>query len=139
LHGLSEEEFMKLCLGIALVSLLLLSGGSFLLGPPYCSGVPAGFNAVAQLRTINTAEITFLSSENRYGTVEELVASGLLDPRFRTTVSDYKFAVTANGSGYKATAEPSTPNIGFCFYSGSDGVVRYGRLAPADLVGTPAF
>src|SRR5437763_418224 len=130
---------MKLCLAVALAGLLLISGGSYLLGPPYCAGVPAGSTARFHLGTINAAEETFRSSEKRYGTVEELVAAGLLDAKFRTTVADYNFEVIVNGSEFRVTAEPRTPKVGFNLYCGPDGVVRYGSMAPADLAGTAAF
>jgi len=131
---------MKLCLGLALtgMAVLLSSAGAFVFGPS-CGGVPPESAAVVNLRMIDTAEVTYLSSENRYGTVEELVTSGLLDSRFRKTVSDYTFAVMATASDYKATAEPSTTELRSNYYSGPDGVIRYGRMAPADRIGTPVF
>jgi hypothetical protein len=121
---------------LAGMALLLSSAGAFVFGPS-CGGVPAESTAMTHLRTINTAEVTYLSSENRYGTLEELVASGRLDSRFRTTVSDYDFAVTATDSDYKVTAEPNTPNFRSDYYSGPDGVIRYGRTAPTNLIGRP--
>src|SRR5262249_20878582 len=52
--------------------------------------------AVSNLRTINTAEVTYLSSAGgSYGSLPELVTAGLLDTRFNTgVVSGYSFAVT---------------------------------------------
>ena len=127
---------MKLCLALAGMAVLLSSAGAFVFGPS-CGGVPPESSAVAILRTINTAEVTYLSSENRYGSVEDLVTSGLLDQRFRTTVSEYNFAVAASDSDYKATAEPSIAKLRSNYYSGPDGVIRYGRIAPPDLIGRP--
>src|SRR5262245_8119558 len=44
-------------------------------------------SAVAQIRTINTAEVTYLSSAaGNYGSIPELVTAGLLDNRFITSV-----------------------------------------------------
>ena len=46
-------------------------------------------SAVAQLRTINTAEITYLSSnDGKYGSVPALITAGLLDSRFAGSVRD---------------------------------------------------
>ena len=131
---------MKLCLGLAItgMALLLSSAGAFVFGPS-CGGFPPESAAVSNLRLIDTAEVTYLSSENRYGTVAELVTSGLLDSRFRETVSDYTFAVMVTASDYKATAEPSNPKLRSNYYSGPDAVVRYGRMAPADRIGKPVF
>src|SRR6266446_8019221 len=53
-------------------------------------------SAVANVRTINTAEVTYLSSAGgNYGGVPELVTAGLLDSRFTGPVSGYGFSVTA--------------------------------------------
>src|ERR1700756_2901123 len=64
-------------------------------------------SAVAQLRTINTAEITYLSSnQGAYGTVAALITQGLLDNRFTGSVSGYNYTVTASGSNYTVNADP---------------------------------
>src|SRR5712692_7228886 len=61
-------------------------------------------SAVAQIRTINTAEVTYLSSAGgSYGSVAQLITAGLLDNRFSSSVSGYNFAVTASGTDYTAT------------------------------------
>src|ERR1700757_3036145 len=64
--------------------------------------------AVAQIRTINTAEITYLSSnQGAYGSIAQLITQGMLDSRFSGSVSGYNFAVTASGSNYTANADPT--------------------------------
>ena len=84
-------------------------------------------SAVAQVRTINTAEVTYLSSnQGSFGDVLALVSSGLLDNRFIGSVSGYNFAVTASGSDYTASASPTSANAGrYAYYSGPDAVIRY--------------
>ncbi len=84
-------------------------------------------SAVAQLRTVNTAEVTYLSSnQGSYGDIPSLITAGLLDGRFATSVSGYVFSVTASGSDYTATATPTSTNAGrFGYYSTPDAVVRY--------------
>src|SRR6266581_5809560 len=58
-------------------------------------------SAVAQLRTVNTAEITYLSSnQGAYGDIASLITQGLLDARFNGSVSGYSFTVTASSSDY---------------------------------------
>ena len=87
--------------------------------------------AVSNLRTINTAEVTYLSSAGgNYGTIGDLVGAGLLDSRFSgTAVSGYAFAVSAAGSDYTATAQPTSANTGrYGYYSLPDAVVRYSSL-----------
>ena len=84
-------------------------------------------SAVAQIRTINTAEVTYLSSNGgNYGSIPELITAGLLDGRFATSVSGYVFGVQASGSDYTAQATPTSTNAGrFGYFSVPDAVVRY--------------
>ena len=91
-------------------------------------------SAVANVRTINTAEVTYLSSAGgNYGGVPELVTAGLLDSRFTGPVSGYGFSVTAVGSNYTVNAAPTTTNTGrFGYMSGPDAVVRYATYTDAN-------
>ena len=84
-------------------------------------------SAVAQVRTINTAEVTYLSSnQGSYGDVISLVSQGLLDSRFNGSVSGYNFAVSASSSNYTVTAMPTSANAGrYGYYSLPDAVIRY--------------
>jgi len=84
-------------------------------------------SAVSNIRTINTAEVTYLSSNaGNYGSVPQLITAGLLDNRFATSVSGYTFVVEASASDYTATATPTTTNAGrFGYFSVPDAVVRY--------------
>src|SRR5919109_1126222 len=60
-------------------------------------------SAVAQIRTINTAEVTYLSSNaGSYGSIPQLITQGLLDGRFSGPVSGYDFSVTASSTDYTA-------------------------------------
>jgi prepilin-type N-terminal cleavage/methylation domain-containing protein len=89
-------------------------------------------SAVANIRTINTAEVTYLSSAaGNYGSLPQLVTAGLLDSRFGTgIVSGYNFAVTASVGDYTATAMPVSPNSGrYAYYSLPDAVIRYQTTA----------
>lgn len=70
-------------------------------------------SAVAQVRTVNTAEVTYLSSnDGSYGSLPELITQGFLDSRFGGSVSGYNFAVQASGPDYTATAAPTSTNAG---------------------------
>ena len=84
-------------------------------------------SAVAQVRTINTAEVTYLSSnQGSYGQVPELITQGFLDNRFSGSVSGYTFVVTASGTDYTVTATPTSTNAGrYGYYSTPDAVIRY--------------
>src|SRR6187200_2735581 len=88
--------------------------------------------AVANLRTINTAEVTYLSSSGgSYGDLAALVAAGLLDNTFTSgPKAGYIFDVDAAGADYTATAWPASSNTGRNgYYSVPDAVVRYSTLA----------
>ena len=103
--------------------------------------------AVAQIRTINTAEVTYLSSnQGAYGSIPQLVTQGLLDSRFLGSVSGYNFTVAASGSNYTANADPTSVNAGrFGYYSLPDAVIRYATYQggnctpcyPGSLSGAP--
>ena len=82
--------------------------------------------AIAQLRTINTAEITYLAASGRYGTIPQLISAGLLDDRFAKTTTGYALEVQALPLSYTATATPISSNAGrFGYYSLPDAVIRY--------------
>jgi len=103
--------------------------------------------AVAQIRTVNTAEITYLSSAGgNYGSIPQLITAGLLDSRFATSVSGYTFAVQASSTEYTAFATPTSTNAGrYAYYSTPDAVVRYqtgtsttcNPCAPNGMTGQP--
>ncbi len=84
-------------------------------------------SAVAQVRTINTAEVTYLSSNGgNYGSIPELITQGFLDGRFANSVSGYTFTVTASGPDYTVNATPTSTNAGrYGYYSMPDAVIRY--------------
>jgi prepilin-type N-terminal cleavage/methylation domain-containing protein len=103
--------------------------------------------AVAQLRTINTAEVTYLSSnQGAFGDIPSLISQGLIDARFTGSVSGYNFTVTASGSNYTANADPTSTNAGrFGYYSAPDAVIRFATYQggnctpcyPGSLSGAP--
>src|SRR5215472_902379 len=84
-------------------------------------------SAVAQIRTINTAEITYLSSnQGTYGDMPSLITQGLIDARFAGSVSGYNFTVAASASNYSVNADPTSTNSGrFGYFSLPDAVIRY--------------
>src|ERR1700746_2834579 len=59
--------------------------------------------AVPPLRTVNTPEVTYLSSnQGSFGDIPHLITQGLLDNRFTGSVSGYNFTISASGSNYTA-------------------------------------
>ena len=100
--------------------------------------------AVASLRLLNTAEVTYSSDMNGlYGTIPDLVAAGLLDARFGTAMQGFVFdaALSSDKFDYTATARARTLNEArFDFYTRPDYVIRYSTdpaHAPTGLTGEP--
>jgi prepilin-type N-terminal cleavage/methylation domain-containing protein len=98
--------------------------------------------AVASVRTVTTAEITYLSSSGgSYGSITQLVGAGLLDSGFNGTKSGYNYGISTTGTDYTITANPASTNNGrYGYYSVPDGVVRYSTdstLAPTGMAGNP--
>jgi prepilin-type N-terminal cleavage/methylation domain-containing protein len=95
--------------------------------------------AVANLRTINTAQVTYASTGGNYGTLAGLIADRLLDETFTGTKAGYRYVVVASGADYTAEAIPISSNTGrYGYYSVPDAIVRYSTtatLAPAGEAG----
>src|ERR1043166_2650846 len=84
--------------------------------------------AVATVRTITTAEVTYISSSGAgsWGTLTQLVGAGLLDTGFNGTKSGYNYSISNTASDYTIFATPSASNNRrYAYYSVPDGVVRY--------------
>jgi prepilin-type N-terminal cleavage/methylation domain-containing protein len=103
--------------------------------------------AVANLRSLNTAQVTYLSSSGgEYGEIQDLIDEELIDDTFDTTdtpKSGYNFTleVLNGGASYLAEADPASDNTGrFGFYSGPDAVIRYASTGsyPHDTLGGQA-
>jgi prepilin-type N-terminal cleavage/methylation domain-containing protein len=99
-------------------------------------------SAVAQLRTINTAEVTYIASnQGSYGSIPLLITQGLLDARFTASISGYNFTLDATGNDYTANATAVSSNAGrFDFFTRPDYVIRYStdpNRAPSGLSGDP--
>ncbi len=98
--------------------------------------------AVAQLRTINTAEVTYIgSNQGSYGIIPLLITQGLLDARFTASMSGYNFTADVSGNDYTANAIAVSSNAGrFDFFTRPDYVIRYSTdqtRAPSGLSGEP--
>ncbi|HZI50304.1 MAG TPA: hypothetical protein VFE29_00650 [Terriglobia bacterium] len=130
------DRILKIGVGAACVFLALMFAIPFFLT---CACSPNEIPAVSNLRTINTAQVTYFSSSGRYGTITELISANLIDDSFKSTKAGYDFTVTldATGSSYRAEAVPissllSTPSgtRHYSYYSVPDAVVRYSTNAP---------
>jgi hypothetical protein len=121
--------FKRALLGLGAVAWLVLT----LIGTQPSPGRSNETVAIAELRTIDTAEVTYLyGPAGKYGTIPDLIAAGLLDSRFDGPLSGYTFVVTASDRDYTAIAAPVSTKTGrYGFYSGRDAVVRYAQIATA--------
>jgi hypothetical protein len=114
----------------------------FLLYRPTAIGLDewAESSGRAQLRTINTEEVTYSSSTGgKYGTIQELISAGLLDRRYEGEIDGYSFQVQVQeqGKNYSATAIPVGNADRYAYMSTSDTVVRYGGGRTGTAIGQP--
>jgi prepilin-type N-terminal cleavage/methylation domain-containing protein len=100
--------------------------------------------AVAALRSLSTAQLTYSSSNGGvYGTVNDLISSGLVDSRYAPGMSGYTYtvALSVDGMDYTAVAVAGSQYLGrFYFYVVPDFVIRYSTdttRAPLGLAGLP--
>jgi prepilin-type N-terminal cleavage/methylation domain-containing protein len=101
-------------------------------------------HAVSNLRTVNTAEVQYISNnQGLYGDIPELISSGLLDFSYALPTSGYTFRVqlSPNSLDYTATATAYGANSGrYDYFTAPDYVLRYSTdptRAPAGLTGEP--
>lgn len=99
--------------------------------------------AVSTLQLFNASQNIYLSGNGGFGTVDDLIADGLIDDRFYNPKSGYQFVVTLSGSRleYTITASAAPQTAGrYDYYTTTDYVLRYtttvGR-APAGQEGMP--
>jgi len=97
--------------------------------------------AIANLRTINSAEAQLKITAGEYGDVNALIRAKLIDDSFTRSKTGYDYAVVISEGSYKAEANPTTPNTArFGYTTGPDGVIRYSTnpsLAPTGRDGQP--
>ena len=145
--------FVSILVGTIGAIVLLVAVPSLLRTRP--RSVPDESAAVSNLRIINTAEITYLSSAGSYASMQRLVDVRLLDDTFTRTRAGYSYTITLDeaGSAYTAEAVPapvvtrswfastaSTSPVRYGYYSLQDAVVRYSMeasLAPPGRAGQP--
>jgi len=118
---------------------------------------PSESAAVANLRTINTAQVTYLSySGGSYGTMSDLINARLLDETFSGRKAGYTYTITLGAMGSDYTAEAmavpiaprrywwgswkvtTPPRHYYGYYSVRDAVIRYSTdpsFAPAGQSG----
>ena len=100
--------------------------------------------AVATLKQINTAEVTYSSAaQTTFGTLPNLVNAGLMDSSLLSTKAGYNYNIelSANFKNYTASATAVTAMLGrYDFYTAPDYVIRFSTdttRAPSTLAGEP--
>jgi prepilin-type N-terminal cleavage/methylation domain-containing protein len=101
-------------------------------------------SAVANLRNLNSAQVTYSSTAGFYGTMNQLIAARIIDDRYTSgnfSGFQYSMGLYAGNQGYTAVATAvSTNTARFDYYSAPDFVVRYSTVAsraPAGMTGQP--
>jgi len=101
-------------------------------------------SAVASLKTLNTAQISYTAiSGGTYGVMTDLISNGLVDSRFTSTISgyNYAFAIAANFRNFTVYATAISANEGrYDFSTAPDYVIRYTTVtsrAPNGMAGAP--
>jgi type IV pilus assembly protein PilA len=103
--------------------------------------------AVANLRSMNTAQVAYSSSNSgAYGALTDLQSAGLIDSSFLSASGKsgyiYTVQLSANSLDYTAAATAQAATMGrYDYYTTPDYVIRYSSIstrAPASLAGEPA-
>ena len=101
-------------------------------------------SAVANMRTLNTAQVSYSSANaGVYGAISNLVSANLMDSRFNGAVSGYGYTIDLSSTSLEYTlyATAVSPNTGrYDYYTTPDYVIRYSLAAsraPAGLTGEP--
>jgi hypothetical protein len=129
--------------GILILAIVVLVGLlGILLYRPEKIGLDDAAESVAraQLRTINTEEVTYSSSTGgKYGTIQDLISAGLLDRRYLGEIDGYWYEVQVQeeGKNYLATATPGGNAGRYSYRSTSDAVIRYGTGPTGTPIGQP--
>ena len=101
-------------------------------------------SAVANLKTLNTAQISYTTvSGGTYGTMSDLIGAALIDSRFSGTISgyNYTFNIAPSFRDFTVYATAMSANEGRYDYSTApDYVIRFTTVttrAPNGMAGAP--
>ena len=119
------------------LNLIKVFGASAMIGMKEAPVIGQEMTAAFALSTIRSAQTSYRTTngEGRYGTLEELVAAGLLDEHFARERGEYDVELTAYGERFEVTATPKQygKTGRRSFFLDESGVIR-----AADHKGKPA-
>jgi len=86
--------------------------------------------AVAALRTLTTAEVTYLAaSAGNFGSLQQMIEAGLAPAELKEPINGFRLSVISVGSDFAAAAIPASAGSGrYGFYVTADGTVRYSAV-----------
>jgi prepilin-type N-terminal cleavage/methylation domain-containing protein len=99
--------------------------------------------AVANLRNLNSAQVSYSSTHGFFGSLADLEAQGLIDNRYtgpQFSGYQYVLALAPTSLGYTVYATAAGPSGRYDFYAIPDFVIRYSSTvgrAPAGSEGMP--
>jgi len=96
-------------------------------------------NAIANIERINTAQVKYMMSARKYGSLQDLVSAGLVDSRLLDQTMGYRLQIETQNDNYIVIGTALVPSGRYDYYSFSDAVVRYSsdsRKAPPGLSAT---
>ena len=101
-------------------------------------------SAVGNMRNLNTAQVSYSSTNGTYADIPDLITARLLDDRYSNpNFNGYRFTVALSNGNRNYTAYATGLSINtsrFDYYSAPDFVIRYSTSAtrsPAGMNGDP--
>lgn len=101
-------------------------------------------SAVGNMRNLNTAQVSYSSTNGTYASITDLITARLLDDRYsNANFNGYQFTVVLSNANRNYTAYATGVSVNtsrFDYYSSPDFVIRYSTdatRAPSGMSGDP--
>jgi len=102
----------KLCSVILCAAMAMSACGLFVPRPERALKLARETAAMSRVRTILTAEVQHFAAFDRYGTLAELGAAGMIPSALAGgKLDEYTFTVTLKPKGFEVTATPANPSM----------------------------
>ncbi|HET9943492.1 MAG TPA: prepilin-type N-terminal cleavage/methylation domain-containing protein, partial [Terriglobia bacterium] len=100
--------------------------------------------AVGNMRNLNTAQVSYSSTNGTYGSMNDLITARLIDDRYNNAnFNGYRITVALSNMNRNYTAYATGVSVNtsrYDYYSGPDFVIRYSTAitrAPSGMTGDP--